>query len=227
MMPEAVYVSRLTESIFLTKYVGDNIINWYKFVRTVLGRDVNNGELRVISGFRKSAGFGIATISNGGSASTGLTFSIDDSWNRVTGCKYGWDVTGSAEVKTGPSSDDNHDLQQDIPSSRDRQDLIVNQCLFVDTIDFTLASDEWERINPNDTVFTSVRQSSPLSTSSQSAHSSPSVGSSRGSMSDSSTNTACHQDTKIQRLYNETHRWPSISPSKVRTENCRHCGAIY
>lgn len=169
MMPEPVYASKLQSTVLLQNYVRKNIKSWYKFVRTVLGREVNNGDLRVVYGCRKSAAFGIATVSNStnrngaGSASdppsTELTFSVNDAWTEITGCKYRWHHRGSAEVKAGPSHDENRDIQQDITGANNASpEPIINQCLFVSTIDFTLSKHEWQQISCDDAVSATTSQ---------------------------------------------------------------------
>ncbi|KAF5322844.1 hypothetical protein D9619_000230 [Psilocybe cf. subviscida] len=185
MMPEPVYASKLRSTVLFQNYVRDNIKSWYRFVRMVLGLEVNNGDLRVVYGCRKSAAFGIATVSNSthrrGSESaseapsTELTFSIDHSWMEITGCKYRWHHRGSAEVKAGPSFDENRDIQQDMTGASNLQfDHIINQCLFVSTIDFTLPEHEWQLLICDDLVSVTTSHwcpntQSPSSASTQSA----------------------------------------------------------
>lgn len=158
MMPEPVYASKLQCIVPFRKYVRDNIRSWYRFVKTVLGRNVDNGALRVVEGCRKSTAFGIATVSNGGAsgASTELTFSVDHSWIEITGCKYGWYHKGSAEVNSGPSLVENEEILQELlragglnPQS---DPVFRNQCLFVDTLNLTLQEEEWNHIDDDNSV---------------------------------------------------------------------------
>lgn len=99
-MPESVQLLILQNIGPFREYVRVHLKSWYRFVMN-RGREINNGELRVVYGCRKSAGFGIATVLNSGSAdaSTELTFTT----NEVTGCKYRWQCRGFAVAKAGPS----------------------------------------------------------------------------------------------------------------------------
>ena len=66
MIPEDIYTTKLKMTTRLWKYVGENIVGWYRFVKHTLGHDIENGDLRVVYGCRKSSGFGIATAFNKG-----------------------------------------------------------------------------------------------------------------------------------------------------------------
>lgn len=131
------------------RYVNENLKGWYEFIKTVLCRDVDNGELRVVYGCRKSSAFGIATVNNGSTdPMTELTFSIDDSWATITGCKYRWHHRGCAEVKAGPSLDERQDIIGIDTGACDP----INQCLFISTIDIRLSEDEWQKIDSGEQV---------------------------------------------------------------------------
>lgn len=172
-MPEPVYVSKLQTLGLLRKYVHDNLKTWYRFIKVTLGRDVDNGELRVVYGCRKSTAFGIATVNNGTTnVTTELTFSIEDAWATVTGCKYRWHHRGSADTKAGPSLDEKQDL---VDFNADTCDP-VNQCLFMSTIDIKLAADEWQQIDDGDTVSASNQRPSTQAISTSFPASSPSGG---------------------------------------------------
>lgn len=149
MMPEPVYLSRLLDVNLFRRYVNENLQSWYRFIRGELGWDVENGDLRVVYACRKTAGFGIATVCNESpDSTTELTFSIDETWTEVAGCRYRWHHKGSAEVKAGPSMDENADIRELEPSG----DAPVNQCLFLSTLDFTLSDDQWARVDPSDSA---------------------------------------------------------------------------
>ncbi|KAF5326825.1 hypothetical protein D9619_004182 [Psilocybe cf. subviscida] len=195
------------------EYIRANLKSWYRFVMVNLGREINNGELRVVYGCRKSAGFGIATVLNSGSAdaSTELTFTT----NEVTGCKYRWHYKGFAEAKAGPSLVEHRDI---LPQGNRDHDPIVNQCLFVSTIDMPLSAAEWNSINP---VATSLQRARSQSTSSPSSFSTSTSG---GATSDSGNsnvspqgqgaNTSRSQDTSTPVPHDEIALWPPLSPSK-------------
>lgn len=161
MMPEPVYYSRLQGLNLLRRYVNVHLRDWYRFFRGELGRDVENGDLRVVYGCRKSAGFGIATVSNGSpDPITELTFSIDESWTEMAGCRYRWHYRGSVEAKSGPSVDENADIRELVPNGGEP----VNQCLFLSTLDFTLSDDQWTQVNSDASVAFSAHTPSTQTT---------------------------------------------------------------
>ncbi|KAF5312269.1 hypothetical protein D9619_002353 [Psilocybe cf. subviscida] len=138
MLPETVYTADLRSIVPLRDYIRNNLQGWYKFVRDVKGWDIKNGDIRVVHSCRKSAGYGIATVSNSSpDPTTELTFSVQDSPCDNSRCRYSWSHRGCATVKAGPSSS----LSSSQPS---------NQCLFVGTIDFQLGEDQWRGIEPGD-----------------------------------------------------------------------------
>ncbi|KAF5312807.1 hypothetical protein D9619_002355 [Psilocybe cf. subviscida] len=149
MMPEPVYLSRLHDVNRFRQYVNEHLEGWYRHIKYELGWDVENGDLRVVYDCRKTAGFGIATVSNASpDSTTELKFMIDEPRTGITGCRYRWHYKGSAEVKAGPSVDDNADIRELQPDGG----VPINQCLFLNTIDFTLSDDQWQRIDSDDSV---------------------------------------------------------------------------
>ncbi|KAF5324403.1 hypothetical protein D9619_011261 [Psilocybe cf. subviscida] len=121
MIPEDIYTTKLKMTTRLRKYVEENMVLWYRFVKHTLGHDIENGDLRVVYGCRKSSGFGIATAFNiGQPENTRLSFLVE------------------AEVKTGPSGQDNVESVS--------TDTVRNQCLFVNTIDARVPAATWNSV---------------------------------------------------------------------------------
>lgn len=142
MIPENVHTTKLKMKTRLRKYVDENIVDWYKFAMHTLGHDIENGDLRVVYGCRKSSGFGIATAFNTGRReNTKLTFSVEGSWSDISRCPYRWSHTGSAEVKTGPTGEENVECFLTAPAK--------NQCLFLNTIDAKVSTERWELVELN------------------------------------------------------------------------------
>ncbi|KAF5312321.1 hypothetical protein D9619_002402 [Psilocybe cf. subviscida] len=152
MIPENIHTTKLKMTIRLRKYVKENIAEWYRFVKHTLGHDIENGDLRVVYGCRKSSGFGIATAFNTGRReNTRLTFSVEGPWTDSSRCPYRWSHTGSAEVKAGPSGEDHVEVLSTEP--------VRNQCLFVNTIDARVSAETWKYVELN-----TVAQMMPNST---------------------------------------------------------------
>ncbi|KAF5324223.1 hypothetical protein D9619_011278 [Psilocybe cf. subviscida] len=212
MLPEPVYVSRARRLAHFKEYVCKHLPSWYSFAKRDLGLEIRNGELRVVSGCRKSAGFGIATVSNSAGASTELTFTVGDD---DRGCKYHWHYRGHAETKAGPSLDENVDVL-DFDGIR-HQGPIINQCLFIETVDTALSQHEWEKIEI--IVPVSASDSNHLSSSPSNPPTSyrgPILGSSNSNISPQGqgADTSHSQDTSALALHDDIRLWPSVFPSK-------------
>ncbi|KAF5312616.1 hypothetical protein D9619_002401 [Psilocybe cf. subviscida] len=142
MIPEDIHTTKLKTITLLRKYVKDNIAEWYRFVKHTLGHDIENGDLHLVYGCRKSSGFGIATAFNTGRReNTRLAFWVEESWTGSSRCPYRWHHTGSAEVKAGPPGEDNIGALTTEP--------IKNQCLFVNTIAAKVSPETWKSAKLN------------------------------------------------------------------------------
>lgn len=140
MTPNETQIFRMQAKSRLLEYVENNITEWYRFSKQTLGRDVENGDLRVVYACRKASGFGIAAAYNTyGQENTRLTFSVDRAWADISGCPYHWSHTGTAVVKAGPSQQDYSDISLSNQSPR-------NQCLFISTIDTKVSAETWSEI---------------------------------------------------------------------------------
>lgn len=147
MIPEDIHTSRLRITVPLREYVKANIVAWYIFAKHTLGHEVQNGDLRVVYGCRKSSGFGIAAARRvAGQPNTRLTFSVDSPRAATSGCPYRWSHNGSAEVKAGPSQQEYSEISGGIP--------VNNQCLFVNTLDAKVSAELWQRIEGQGIVTT-------------------------------------------------------------------------
>ncbi|KAF8799351.1 hypothetical protein BYT27DRAFT_7217739 [Phlegmacium glaucopus] len=142
-MPQGAKAEDLGNYARFRDYAAANIDDWYKFVNGPRGREAKNGNMRLVTGFDKTTSWGIATFSNqtrqhdfrlrfGPSEVTGLTTSANT---------YAWEYSGAAaEVRAGPDSNENDELRRD----SDPPDIqFENQCLFVRTLNITLADDVW------------------------------------------------------------------------------------
>lgn len=142
-MPEDVYVVKIKNQERLRTYVSAHIATWYSFVRRTLGRDIGNGELRVVYGYRKSTAFGFAAVSTAKKPTeTRLTFCENEGWTRQSGYKYRWSQIGSADVKTGPEYEESAELMYPVYGTSRK--LPENQCLFISTLDAKLSEKAWK-----------------------------------------------------------------------------------
>ena len=147
-MPRGARSEDLGEIATFREYTAANVANWYRYVNGPRGREAKNGELRLVVGFDKTTSWGIATFANqtqqnnccrrlkfgpseGDSASTSYT------WSQL-------EYSGVADVKAGPDSDEVDELRIDTDPSHVQ---FENQCIFVRTLNATLADDVWEDIH--------------------------------------------------------------------------------
>ena len=121
------------------KYAAANVANWYKLVNGTLGREAENGDIRLVVGFDKTTSWGIATFVNQTKQnSCRLKFGPSEGDSATT---YMWsENSGVTDVRAGPDSDDIDELRidSDPPDFR-----FENQCLFVRTVNITLEDDVW------------------------------------------------------------------------------------
>jgi hypothetical protein len=93
------------------------------------GRDVKNGDIRVVVGVDKVSSWGIATSACNTGQTASYVFKHDPTH------AYKWDCIGGSG-RVGPQKSEIHDLIEDnaVPQ---------NQCVFVRTINFTLSGKMW------------------------------------------------------------------------------------
>ena len=121
------------------EYAAANAVNWYRFVNGPRGREAKNGDVRLVVGFDKATSWGIATFANQTQRSS-CRLIFGPSEGNSTGT-YTWsENSGVADVRAGPNSNENNELKID----SDPPDVqFENQCLFVRTLNVTLADDVW------------------------------------------------------------------------------------
>jgi hypothetical protein len=127
------------------KYAAANAADWYKFVNGPCGREAKNGDVRLVVGFDKATSWSIATFANERQQN-----SCHPKFGPFEGdSTYVWEYPGVAEVGAGPDSDENDELRMD----SDPPDVqFENQCLFVRTLNVTLADDVWADIHSRSKV---------------------------------------------------------------------------
>jgi len=147
-MPRGARAENLENSVRFREYAASNVANWYKFVNGPRGREAKNGDVRLVVGFDKTTSWGIATFANHAKQNNcRLKFGPTDGASLTTSaCTYAWEYSGVADVKAGPDSKENDELRRDT----DPPDVqFENQCLFVRTLNVTLADDVWAGIHSN------------------------------------------------------------------------------
>jgi len=103
--------------------------DWYTYAEITRGRDVKDGDIRVVVGVDKVASWGIATSS----CKIGQTASCVFKHDPIHA--YKWDCTGGSG-RVGPQKSETDDL---IGGNV----VLQNQCVFVRTIIFNRSGDTW------------------------------------------------------------------------------------
>ncbi|KAF5312705.1 hypothetical protein D9619_002348 [Psilocybe cf. subviscida] len=205
MLPEPIHGSSLSNVLALQGYVRKNLESWYAFARNTLGWDVKNGDIRVVHSWRKSAGYGMATVSKDGDpATTELTFLVDKMWPGTSGCKYMWRHRGYAQPKAGPMIGTGDTINI---SAGGRP---INQCLFLGTIDYTLQANRWSSIARASAVTVPQKTMPPVKPSTD-EHNKPSSTSSDSAMKDMESSTDVLEAT-------DSNQERAILPSDILAE---------
>jgi len=157
-MPRGARSEKLGNKIKMFKeYAAANVANWYRFVNGLCGREAENGDIRLVIGFDKTTSWGIATFANQTQQNNcRFKFGPLDGNSART---YSWsEYSGVADVRAGPDSDEIDELRID----GDPPDVqFENQCLFVRTLNVTVADDVWADIHSCSDSNTIDPQTSP------------------------------------------------------------------
>uniref|UniRef100_A0A8H8CMT1 Uncharacterized protein n=1 Tax=Psilocybe cubensis TaxID=181762 RepID=A0A8H8CMT1_PSICU len=119
------------------RYVAANMLHWYNYAYHDREYDVRNGDLRLVIGCDKTSSWGMATFAN--SAAHQESFHLK--FGLIEGRRYGWEYSGTAEVRVGPDAHEIAQLWDNDPSQHNI--TYENQCLFIRTINATLPDDIW------------------------------------------------------------------------------------
>ena len=144
-MPEGACSEDLRNPSRFRQYIASHAEDWYKFLKSPWGCEVQNGDLHVVVGCDKTTSWGMATFANSSlsqDTSFWLKFSAcgQESSQRNGGNNYVWEHSGVAEVKVGPGRGENPELGE-TDSNR-----LQNQSLFLRTLNVTLSKNVWEEL---------------------------------------------------------------------------------
>jgi hypothetical protein len=131
-MPDGARTQDLLNTRGVRGAISGNAKDWYRYAKDIRGRDIKNGDIRVVVGVDKVSSWGMAASAcNSGRIS--YVFKHDS----VSANK--WDYSGESG-RSGPQSDEIRDLIEDdaIPQ---------NQCVFVRTINFSLSKKMWKNVS--------------------------------------------------------------------------------
>ncbi|CAA7268306.1 unnamed protein product [Cyclocybe aegerita] len=156
-MPHGAQSENLGNVSRFRKYMADNQESWYEHVNGELGREAQNGDIRLVIGCDKSVSWGMAIFANV-RQQNGFRLNFRPVGETIVGRTYGWEYTGMAQVKAGPDLQDIRELNDD---ESGEITIYRNQCLFVRTLNATLHEEAWERLDSASTVPESVKLGRP------------------------------------------------------------------
>jgi hypothetical protein len=135
-MPDGATTEDFLNHKLLKKYVARNAQSWYTYIREERGREVHNGDIRLVIGFDKVATWGIATFASSIEQQVRLEFKSNDS-SRAASRAHTWNCVGGGCGRVGPDEEEMDDLRE--PNDPSATDFVLkNQTVFVRTLNFNL-----------------------------------------------------------------------------------------
>jgi len=147
-MPEGAISQDLENIARFRAYAAANVHSWYRYVNGVRGREVMNGDVRLVVGCDKTTSWGMAALFNTNTnQQCQLKFKPVGGQTSDSPTRYIWEYSGMAEVRVGPHQEEIDELRRGDTDDSMNRVKYLNQCLFVRTLNFTLNDDDWEKLN--------------------------------------------------------------------------------
>jgi len=156
-MPDGGTAEDLLNHNLLRKYIAKHAKSWYNYIREVRGREVKNGDIRLVIGFDKVSSWGIATFAKNVEERVRLEFRTIDS-DQPASRTYVWNCVGGGSGRVGPQEEEMDELAMSNSAS---ETSIKNQTIFVRTLNFNLKGKTW-----NDLTCHKIRSSDHSSSNS-------------------------------------------------------------
>jgi hypothetical protein len=143
-MPRGAYHEDLENIRKCRKYTLIHAASWYLYAKGPRGREIGNGELRMVTGCDKTTSWGIAAYSHPQSKRPEDSVSLlrfNPSGNGHSSyTTYEWDYEGAAEVKSGPEQEElmNLGVNDSVPPR--------NQCTFIRSLTPAFGDSDWKDI---------------------------------------------------------------------------------
>ncbi|KAF4617389.1 hypothetical protein D9613_006176 [Agrocybe pediades] len=134
-MPEGAISQDLENVSIFRSYAAANLEKWYRYVNVTRGREIENGELRLVIGCDKTGSWAIAAVPEQNNAAT-IQLRAEKIQFREFSLPYAWHVSGSVQTRVGPVCSSNLPGAANAPQK-------LNQCLFVRTMNLKLGTKEW------------------------------------------------------------------------------------
>lgn len=152
-MPNGAFSQDVTSTIRLRGYIAKNIESWYRYIIKDCECDVDNGDIRLVTGCDKTDSWGMVAFAKSSDA-VRLHFQPISS-----GKSYKWEYSGSFDARTGPNPTYIDTLRE---NNNQLEGPINNQCLFARTLNATLRDNIWKElkrgiyeemgVNPDDVI---------------------------------------------------------------------------
>ena len=136
-MPQGAQAQDLANVSTFRRYLSLNAEDWYRCVNNVRGREARNGDVRLVIGCDKASSWGVAAFSNLTKRNCSLKFRTSS--ETELGQNFVWDCFGMVEARAGPDP-------QEMEMLTVQSGALLNQCLFVRTLDATLGDDTWHKL---------------------------------------------------------------------------------
>lgn len=122
--------------------MSENVESWYRHANGPRGRELANGDLRLVIGCDKTTAWGMAAFANlSQGEDTRLRFKPVGTSQFQT---YGWELqSGTAEVRSGPDAREIRALSAGDAERGGELRPYENQCIFVRTLNATLHDTAW------------------------------------------------------------------------------------
>ncbi|KDR76974.1 hypothetical protein GALMADRAFT_421840 [Galerina marginata CBS 339.88] len=126
------------------KYMAANTEHWYRYILDVRGREPQNGDVLLVTGWDKTSAWGMATFSKATDEQEPFLLQFRTIDQGDAGITYDWEYSGSAEVRAGPGPREKARIRMGDPS----QDGIEyeNQCLFIRALAVDLQDKVWQKL---------------------------------------------------------------------------------
>ncbi|KAF9560906.1 hypothetical protein CPC08DRAFT_636085 [Agrocybe pediades] len=136
-MPEGAISQDLENVSRFRSYAAAHLEEWYRYVNITRGREIKNGDLRLVIGCDKTTSWAIAAVPKQSHATTIELRAVDRTlWSTFPA--HSWHISGSVQARVGPPL---------IFSPRSGTTTQApNQCLFVRTMNLKLGDKEWRAL---------------------------------------------------------------------------------
>ncbi|KAF9048914.1 hypothetical protein BJ165DRAFT_1069438 [Panaeolus papilionaceus] len=153
-LPEGAQSSSIQTSSLWVNYMTRNLKGWYNYAKVTLGYEVNNGDIRLVTGCDKASCWGMAVAEQQPTAENSYRLRFRRATGRKAPAKHMWECDGIVDTRVGPSQDHIREVRRESLRRyllRWLQPRTANhpqrdQCLFIKSINVRLDGKSWNEI---------------------------------------------------------------------------------